>query len=63
MLASKSSDDWRDWVNARGKSRMDVLSNGRAVLIRYVAQADRAHECALVRQLAPASRHGFLLGQ
>jgi GNAT superfamily N-acetyltransferase len=63
MLASKSPDDWHDWVNARGKSRIDVLSNGRAVLIRHVAQADRAYECALVRQLAPASRHGFLLGQ
>lgn len=61
MFADKRPDDWQDC--AREKSRIDVLGNGRPVLIRPVAQADRGRENAFVRHLAPASRHAFLLGQ
>lgn len=63
MFAAKSPGDWHGWVNANEKSRIDVLGNGRPVLIRQVAQTDRAREHALVRRWSPASRHAFLLGQ
>ncbi|MNO63204.1 Acetyltransferase (GNAT) family protein [compost metagenome] len=63
MFADKRPEDWHGWVNAGEKSRIDVLSNGRPVLIRHVEQADRAREYALVRHSAPASRHAFLLRQ
>ncbi|WP_409318274.1 GNAT family N-acetyltransferase [Pseudomonas sp. KCJK9016] len=48
-------------MNGSEKSWIEVLSNGRPVLIRYVTQADQVRECALVRHSAPQSRHTLLL--
>lgn len=63
MFAGKSPDNWRNWFNACENPRIEVLSNGRPVLIRHVAQSDQAREYAFVRDLAPASRHAFLIGE